>query len=157
MTPSTPGAAEDRPEVLGIFDLVEENEEGIRQRIRSLIQGSVPRQDGFHAAEDILERDELLRGDQGHDALVVGGELVEGLLGDEEIGNVSGLGQGHDLARRPPPALLLEEDLVDPAGRGPQDLEQGVDPVDLVHGPSRSYHPRFGDTIPQNGDTHRRN
>ena len=89
----------------------------------------------FAGFQDSVERGEFARGEHRHDALVVRGELVEGGPGDEKIGDVAGLGQGDDLPDRPPLPFFLENDLMDPSRRAPQDLEEGVDPGDLDHFP----------------------
>ena len=60
------GAADDGAEVLGVLDLVENDDEGLGR-----------------AGQDVLERGIALRGDLGHDALVAGRDLVE-LAGRDE-------------------------------------------------------------------------
>jgi len=110
------GAADDGSEVLGVFDLVEDDDEGLGR-----------------AGQDVLEGGVLLGRDLGHDALVAGRDQVQPLGRHENHGDVMRLGFVDDLADPGVAALLLDEDLVDPLGRGSQGFEEGIDADDLVH------------------------
>jgi len=127
------GAADDGAQVLGVLDLVEEDDKGLGR-----------------PAQDLLERSIALGRDLGHDALVPRRDLVETAGRDENAGDAPGLGLTDDLTDPGVAFLFLDEDLVDALGRGLEGLEEGVDPDDPVHGglrliirqPARTCQPR---------------
>ena len=116
--PGALGAAQDGAQVLGILDLVQQNEK--RRRAGR-------RQNGLEGIERFGRQ-------HGHDALMMGRRFVQDLLGDEEIRDMGFLGQADDDSQRPVALLLLEKNLIDPPRRRLQDLDQRVDADDAFHG-----------------------
>jgi hypothetical protein len=133
MRPSAPApSADDGAEVLGVLDLVENDDERFGR-----------------TGQDVVERGVALGRDFGHDALVAGSDLVETAGRDEDAGDVPGLGFADDLSDPGVALLLLDEDLVDPSGRGPEGFEERVDPDDPVHGDLPGHYMRIGRSRPE--------
>ena len=98
MRPSAPaplGAADDGAEVLGVLDLVENDDERFGR-----------------AGQDVVDRGIALGGNFGHDALMAGRYLVEPAGRDEDAGDMAGFGFADDLSDPGVALLLLDEDLV---------------------------------------------
>ena len=125
------GATDDSAQVLGVIDLVENDDEGLGR-----------------ASQDVIERGITLGGNFGHDTLVAWRDLVETAGRDEDAGDMPGLGLADDLSDPGVALLFLDEDLVDPSGRGLEGLEEGVDPDDPVHGRFPGHYKAIGRRVP---------
>ena len=119
------GGAEERAEVVGVFDAVECQEEAITGGADGCV-------------EEVFEREEFAFAEEGDDALVVvgagvAGELVAGFRRDTDAGGAGGFEDAFETRVAAGFALAGDADVVDLSCSGAESLFDGVEAVQNIH------------------------
>lgn len=110
------GTAQNSAEVLGVFNLIQEDKEGHPS-----------------GRKDFFERNKFFCGDESDNSLVMRRKIIQSLLGNEKAWHMMGPGQRNDLSDGTPSTFFLEIDLIQALGRSSQDFQERVDAADFIH------------------------